>query len=62
MTYKESLEKFRAASRKYSEIAKAYRERKIGDSEFLKGRRAFDKAQHTMDVAEAKEDKRDSKR
>jgi len=50
--YDASLQQFREASRKFTEIQKQYRAKIIGDTEFLAGRKAFDAAMERSDAAE----------
>lgn len=50
--YDASLEAFKAESRKFTKLTKAYRSKQIGDAEFLAGKAEFDKASEVADAAE----------
>lgn len=51
--FKAAREAAGAASRAYTEVAKAYRARAIGDAEFLAGRKALNESVAAYDAAEA---------
>lgn len=53
VTYDKSVEEFRKAAGEFRLITEAYRAKKIGDAEFLKGKEAFDKASEVANEAEA---------
>ena len=53
--YEAALEKSRIASRAFGQVQADYRSRKIGDSEYLAGRKTYEAAMSEYDVAFADE-------
>lgn len=49
--YTEALEASREATKKFGVVTQAYRNRVIGDAEFLEARRIYDQAQLDFDKA-----------
>ena len=56
--YNTALDKFRAASAVYRQVQQDYRAKKIGDAEYMAGRKIFEAAEKEMDKAERDEDAR----
>jgi hypothetical protein len=49
--YQAAMDAHSAAVRAFEKVTKAYRERSIGDAEYLKGRDAYRKADKAFDAA-----------
>lgn len=50
-TYEAAMEKSGAAIRAFKAVQEAYRARKIGDAEYLAGRKAYESAMAEYDIA-----------